>query len=87
MLTDQRLNEAVAISRNTPGPVGLYIVSVGYFVLGSEIDTLWIVLGARNSSLFTGAIGADRDVHSISRGEDRRAPLPSQRCFWPLFAG
>src|SRR5882757_1787534 len=33
-LTDTQLTEAVAISRSTPGPVGLYIVSVGYFVAG-----------------------------------------------------
>jgi chromate transporter len=33
-LTDQQLNEAVVITRSTPGPVGLYIVSVGYFVAG-----------------------------------------------------
>ena len=31
VLTDQQLNEAVVITRSTPGPVGLYIVSVGYF--------------------------------------------------------
>ena len=34
VLTDQKLNEAVVITRSTPGPVGLYIVSVGYFVAG-----------------------------------------------------
>ena len=34
MLTDKQLNEAVVITRSTPGPVGLYIVSVGYFVAG-----------------------------------------------------
>src|ERR1700677_4613813 len=34
VLTDQQLNEAVVITRSTPGPVGLYIVSVGYFVAG-----------------------------------------------------
>lgn len=34
VLTDQQLNEAVAIARSTPGPGGLYIVSVGYFVAG-----------------------------------------------------
>jgi chromate transporter len=34
VLTDQQLNEAVVITRGTPGPVGLYIVSVGYFVAG-----------------------------------------------------
>lgn len=34
VLTDAKLNEAVVITRSTPGPVGLYIVSVGYFVAG-----------------------------------------------------
>ncbi len=34
VLTDQQLNEAVVITRSTPGPVGLYVVSVGYFVSG-----------------------------------------------------
>jgi chromate transporter len=34
VLTDQQLNEAIVITRSTPGPVGLYIVSVGYFVAG-----------------------------------------------------
>ena len=34
VLSDQQLNQAVVITRSTPGPVGLYIVSVGYFVKG-----------------------------------------------------
>ncbi len=34
VLTDKQLNEAVVITRSSPGPVGLYIVSVGYFVAG-----------------------------------------------------
>lgn len=34
LLTEQELNEAVVITRSTPGPVGLYVVSVGYFVAG-----------------------------------------------------
>ena len=34
VLTDKQLNEAVVITRSTPGPVGLYVVSVGYFVGG-----------------------------------------------------
>jgi chromate transporter len=34
VLTDTQLNGAVVITRSTPGPVGLYIVSVGYFVAG-----------------------------------------------------
>jgi chromate transporter len=34
VLTDQQLNIAVVVTRTTPGPAGLYIVSVGYFVDG-----------------------------------------------------
>jgi chromate transporter len=34
VLTEQQLNQAVVITRSSPGPVGLYIVSVGYFVAG-----------------------------------------------------
>ena len=34
VLTDAQLNEAIVITRSTPGPVGFYIVSVGYFVAG-----------------------------------------------------
>jgi chromate transporter len=30
-LTDEQLNEAIVITRSTLGPVGLYVVSVGYF--------------------------------------------------------
>jgi chromate transporter len=34
VLTDQQLNTAVAVSRTTPGPVGVYVVSVGYAIGG-----------------------------------------------------
>lgn len=34
VITDTQINEAVVITRSTPGAVGLYIVSVGYFVAG-----------------------------------------------------
>ena len=34
VLTDSQINEAVVITRSTPGPVGLYVVSVGYFAAG-----------------------------------------------------
>lgn len=34
VLTDKQLNEAIVITRSTPGLVGLYVVSVGYFVAG-----------------------------------------------------
>ncbi|WP_426434585.1 chromate transporter [Bradyrhizobium genosp. P] len=34
VLTNEQLNEAVVITRSSPGPVGLYIVSVGYRATG-----------------------------------------------------
>jgi chromate transporter len=34
VLTDRQLNAAVAAGRTAPGPNGLYVVSVGYFVAG-----------------------------------------------------
>lgn len=34
VLTDEQLNTAVAVSRTTPGPVGVYVVSVGYAAAG-----------------------------------------------------
>jgi chromate transporter len=34
LLTDMQLNDAIAISQASPGPLGMYVVVVGYFVLG-----------------------------------------------------
>jgi chromate transporter len=34
LVTDEQLNAAVVITRATPGPVGAYVVSVGYFAGG-----------------------------------------------------
>jgi chromate transporter len=34
ILTDTQLNDAIAISQSSPGPWGLYVVVVGYFVAG-----------------------------------------------------
>lgn len=34
VLTDAQLNDAIAISQASPGPLGLYVVVVGYFVAG-----------------------------------------------------
>lgn len=36
MITDRELNAAVVMTRSTPGPVGVYVVSVGYFAAGVE---------------------------------------------------
>ena len=34
VLTDHELNSAIAISQASPGPLGLYVVVLGYFVAG-----------------------------------------------------
>lgn len=34
MITDRQLDTAVVVTRTTPGPVGVYLVSVGYFADG-----------------------------------------------------
>ena len=34
VLTDKELNSAIAISQASPGPLGLYVVVLGYFVAG-----------------------------------------------------
>jgi chromate transporter len=34
LLTDAQLNDAIAISQASPGPLGLYVVVVGYFIAG-----------------------------------------------------
>jgi chromate transporter len=33
-LTDEQLSRAVLVGRSTPGPVGAYVVAVGYFAAG-----------------------------------------------------
>jgi len=35
VLTDAQLNEAVVVTRSTPGPVGHYVVAVGYQAAGT----------------------------------------------------
>ena len=34
VITDRQLNAAVTAGRSSPGPMGIYVVSVGYFVAG-----------------------------------------------------
>lgn len=34
VLTDEQLNRSVLVARTTPGPMGVYVVSVGYEVRG-----------------------------------------------------
>jgi chromate transporter len=49
VLTDRQLNTAVATGRIGPGPIGLWIVSVGYFVAGlpgASVATLALITPA-----------------------------------------
>ena len=45
LLTDRQLNTALVVGRTTPGPKGLYIVSVGYYAAGfSGAVMAWLAL-------------------------------------------
>jgi chromate transporter len=45
LLTDRQLNTALVIGRATPGPKGLYIISVGYFAGGySGAFAAWLAI-------------------------------------------
>lgn len=46
-ITDEQLNQAVVITRTTPGPVGVYVVSVGYMAGGLPGAVAgWIAMAA-----------------------------------------
>lgn len=64
VLTDVQLNESVVITRSTPGPVGLYVVSVGYFVAG------WPGAAAGWLAMSTPALLVIPLVHLIGRRSD-----------------
>ena len=55
VLTDEELNSAIAISQASPGPLGLYVVVLGYFVAG--------VPGALAGALALAIAGHSRDPH------------------------
>lgn len=70
MLTDHQLNSAVVITRTTPGPVGLYVVSAGYFadgVLGAVAGWLAMATPALAIILLLRFIGP-RAEHPRVRG-------------------
>lgn len=62
VLTDDQLNAAVAIGQSSPGPLGLYLVVVGYMVKGSR------GAAAGMCALATPAILAIPILHASFRG-------------------
>jgi chromate transporter len=42
VLNAKQLNEAVVITRGTPGPAGIYVVSVGHFVADVSLSVHWL---------------------------------------------
>ena len=67
LLTDAQLNDSIAISQASPGPIGMYIVVVGYFVSG------WQGALAGALALATPALLAIPIARLVLRG--RSAPL------------
>ena len=50
LVTDEQLSQAVVIGRSAPGPVGVYIVAVGYFARG------WVGAAAAWLAMITPAV-------------------------------
>jgi chromate transporter len=45
VLTDRQLNAAVTVAQSSPGPMGGYVVSVGYFIAGAAGAAVsWLAL-------------------------------------------
>jgi chromate transporter len=66
VLTDEELNSAIAISQASPGPLGLYIVVIGYFVAG------WTGALAGALALASPALLAIPIVRAVRRHQDDR---------------
>lgn len=60
VLTDAQLNAALAIGQTTPGPVGLYVVIVGYFVTGVPGAIAGMLALATPAALAVPLLGAVR---------------------------
>jgi len=57
VLTDAQLNEAVVITHASPGPAGLYVVSVGYFVRGIPGAIAgWLAMVTGAADRFSGSV-------------------------------
>ena len=66
VLTDEELNSAIAISQASPGPLGMYIVVIGYFVAG------WAGALAGTLALASPALLAIPIVRAVRRHRDDR---------------
>ena len=45
VITDEQLSQAVVIGRSAPGPVGAYVVSIGYFARGwPGVVAAWLAM-------------------------------------------
>ena len=78
LLTDKQLNEAIVITRSTPGPVGLYVVSVGYFAAG------WPGALAGWLAMITPALLIIPLVHFAGRKAEH--PMSSKQSFKRLWS-
>jgi chromate transporter len=71
VLTDDQLNAAIAIGQSSPGPLGLYVVVVGYFVAG------WAGAVAGMCALATPAILAIPILRASYRGRTQTVATAS----------
>lgn len=64
VLTDAQLDTAVVVSRTTPGPIGVYVVSVGYYadgIPGAVAGWLAMITPAGLIGLFLRLFGRNAD--------------------------
>jgi chromate transporter len=64
VLTNQQLNVSIVVTRSTPGPAGLYVVSAGYFAAG-----VWGAI-AGWAAMITPALGAVGLLRFVGRRAD-----------------
>ncbi|MCX6592604.1 MAG: chromate transporter [Acidobacteria bacterium] len=89
LLTDRQLNTALVIGRTTPGPKGLYVVSLGYYIAGYPgavmawaalaTPALLVVAMLGVASRFTGDARVKRMLRAVviaSAGVSLSATLP-----------
>lgn len=84
VLTQQQLEVAIVVTRSTPGPVGLYVVSAGYFaagVPGAIAGWAAMVTPALGAVLLLRVLGR-RAEHPRAKGVVQAVILSSAGLLW-----
>ena len=66
VITDEQLSQAVVIGRSAPGPVGAYVVAIGYFAGGWSGAIVSGDLDPRDSTAALGFVNAMTDLPDVT---------------------